>query len=136
MKPFLGAFALVFVATTARAQVGHLPDNSPYRDLETRHEFTVFGGQYSAGRDAIGVAPRGEKGGTTDVNVVAKAEHRTSPRCHADRIPSGAVLPSKDSELVTSLQIAVGTVVRKVPDLRARGRGHKNNRKRAEERLH
>jgi hypothetical protein len=59
VKPFLGALALVFSATTARAQVGHLPDNSPYRDLETRHEFTVFGGQYSAGRDAIGVAPRG-----------------------------------------------------------------------------
>jgi hypothetical protein len=59
VKPFLGALALVFVATTARAQVGHLPDNSPYRDLETHQEFTFFGGQYSAGRDAIGVAPRG-----------------------------------------------------------------------------
>jgi hypothetical protein len=59
VKPFLGALALVFVATTARAQVGHLPDSSPYRDLETRQEFTFFGGQYSAGKDAVGVAPRG-----------------------------------------------------------------------------
>jgi len=59
VKPFLGALALVFVATTARAQVGHLPENSPYRDLETRQEFTFFGGHYAAGQDLIGVAPRG-----------------------------------------------------------------------------
>jgi hypothetical protein len=59
VKPFLGAFALALLATTARAQVGHLPDNSPYRDLETRQEVTFFGGQYTAGQDLIGVAPRG-----------------------------------------------------------------------------
>ena len=59
MKSFPGALALVLVATTARAQVGHLPDNSPYRDLETHQELTFFGGQYSAGKDPIGVAPRG-----------------------------------------------------------------------------
>jgi hypothetical protein len=59
VKLFLSALALVGVATTARAQVGHLPENSPFRDVETRHEFTFFGGHYSPGRDQIGVAPRG-----------------------------------------------------------------------------
>ena len=57
MKQLLGALALAFIATTARAQVGHLPDNSPYRDLETRQEFTFFGGRYTTGKDPIGVAP-------------------------------------------------------------------------------
>ena len=58
MKQFMSALALAIVATTARAQVGHLPENSPYRDLETSQELTFFGGHYTAGRDPIGVAPR------------------------------------------------------------------------------
>ncbi|MEA2763375.1 MAG: hypothetical protein QOD47_2659 [Gemmatimonadaceae bacterium] len=53
----MGALALAFVATTARAQVGHLPDNSPYRDLEASQEISFFGGRYTAGKDALGVAP-------------------------------------------------------------------------------
>lgn len=59
MKYFLSAFALVLAATSARAQVGHLPENSPYRDLETSQELTFFGGRYNAGLDPIGIAPRG-----------------------------------------------------------------------------
>ena len=59
MKQFLSALALVGMATTARAQVGHLPENSPYRDFEASHEFTFFGGHYNAARDKIGVAPTG-----------------------------------------------------------------------------
>ncbi len=59
MKYFLSAVALVLAATNARAQVGHLPDNSPYRDLETSQELTFFGGRYRAGPDPIGIAPRG-----------------------------------------------------------------------------
>jgi hypothetical protein len=54
----MSALALALLATTARAQVGHLPENSPYRDLETSQELTFFGGHYTAGRDPIGVAPR------------------------------------------------------------------------------
>jgi hypothetical protein len=57
VKQLLGALALACIATTARAQVGHLPENSPYRDLETRQEFTFFGGHYTTGKDPIGVAP-------------------------------------------------------------------------------
>ncbi len=58
MKHLLSALALACIATTARAQVaGHLPENSPYRDLETSQEFTFFGGHYTTGKDPIGVAP-------------------------------------------------------------------------------
>ncbi len=58
MKHLLSALALACIATTGRAQVGHLPENSPYRDLETSQEFTFFGGHYKSGRDPIGIAPR------------------------------------------------------------------------------
>ena len=58
MKNFLSALALVCVATTAQAQVGHLPQNSPYRDFENSQEFTFLYGHYSSGRDPIGIAPQ------------------------------------------------------------------------------
>lgn len=58
MKGFLSAFALAAIAANANAQVGHLPQNSPYRDLDTKQEFTFFGGHYSAGEDPIAIAPR------------------------------------------------------------------------------
>lgn len=58
MKHLLSALALACIATTARAQVGHLPESSPYRDFETSQEFTFFGGHYKAGKDPIGIAPR------------------------------------------------------------------------------
>ena len=51
MKHLLSALALALVATTAGAQVGHLPDNSPYRDIENSQELTFFGGRYTAGLD-------------------------------------------------------------------------------------
>jgi hypothetical protein len=55
----MGALALAVVATSARAQVGHLPESSPYRDMEASQEISFFGGHYSAGQDPLGVAPRG-----------------------------------------------------------------------------
>jgi hypothetical protein len=58
VKHLLGALALACIASTARAQVGHLPESSPYRDLETRQEFTFFGGHYNSAKDPIGIAPR------------------------------------------------------------------------------
>src|SRR5205823_9355306 len=57
MRSFLGAFALVCIAAAAQGQVGHLPQNSPYRDLENSQEFTFLYGHYSAAKDPIGVAP-------------------------------------------------------------------------------
>jgi hypothetical protein len=57
VKHVLSALALVSIATTASAQVGHLPESSPYRDFEASQEFTFFGGHYKAGKDPLGVAP-------------------------------------------------------------------------------
>ena len=57
MKYLTGALALV-VSAAANAQVGHLPEKSPYVDLETSQELSLFAGHFSAGRDALGVAPR------------------------------------------------------------------------------
>ena len=51
------ALALLF-ASPALAQVGHDPEESPYRDLEYRQELTPFGGYASARRDPAGVAPQ------------------------------------------------------------------------------
>lgn len=48
----------VLAGSTAGAQVGHEPRQSPYRDLEWRQEFTVFGGQFRAAVDPAKVAPR------------------------------------------------------------------------------
>ena len=58
MKVYFSACALVFLTATASAQVGHLPQNSPYRDIETSQELTFFGGRYRAGEDPIGIAPQ------------------------------------------------------------------------------
>lgn len=38
--------------------VGYPPPTSPFRDLEYKHEATVFGGYYLSSKDAAGVAPR------------------------------------------------------------------------------
>ena len=46
-------------ATTAGAQVGYDPAQSPFRDLEYRQELTGFVGWFNAGKDVAGVAPRG-----------------------------------------------------------------------------
>lgn len=62
-KSFLFASAFICAALaapgSAHAQVGYPPDQSPFRDLEYRHELTLFGGSYMAGKDPAGVAPRG-----------------------------------------------------------------------------
>ena len=58
MKSFVSALALVCIAATAGAQVGHLPEQSPYRDLENSQEMTFLYGYFNAGNDPIGVAPQ------------------------------------------------------------------------------
>ena len=98
MKHLLSALALVVVATTARAQVGHLPQNSPYRDVETSQEFTFFGGHYSAGQDQINVAPHGGPmfGLRYEIHVggpaflMARWSHVNSERFPIDPTKSGA----------------------------------------------
>jgi len=53
----LAALALL-VASPALAQVGHEPEESPYRDLEYRQELTPYGGYARARRDPAGIAPQ------------------------------------------------------------------------------
>ena len=98
MKQILGAVALAVVATSAGAQVGHLPQNSPYRDVETNQEFTFFGGHYSAGGDVLGVTPRGgpmfgiryEKHLGGPAFLMARWSHVNSERNAIDPTKSGA----------------------------------------------
>lgn len=58
MKAFSFAALALFVAFPLRAQVGHDPESSPYRDLEYRQEFTPYGGYARARVDAAGVTPQ------------------------------------------------------------------------------
>lgn len=58
MKQIIGAAALLFVASTASAQVGHLPENSPFRDIEGGQELTIFSGHFNAGAAPTGTAPK------------------------------------------------------------------------------
>jgi hypothetical protein len=59
-RGLLAAAVLLLAAPAAAAaqDVGHLPENSPYRELPFRQEATVFGGWYAAAADPAGVAPR------------------------------------------------------------------------------
>jgi len=50
--------ALMLVAAPAAAQVGHIPAESPYRDLPWKQALTVFGGGFDTGRDPAGVGPQ------------------------------------------------------------------------------
>lgn len=49
--------ASLTIAPTLSAQIGTVPQSSPYTDLEYRQEFSLFGGYYHAGSDKAGVAP-------------------------------------------------------------------------------
>lgn len=55
----LAAALTLLAAVPAAAQVGHPPDESPYRDLEFRQEFTPTVGVLGARSDRAGVLPRG-----------------------------------------------------------------------------
>lgn len=50
--------AMMCVAAPAAAQVGHLPSESPYRDLPWKQALTFFGGGFDTGRDPAGVGPQ------------------------------------------------------------------------------
>ena len=52
------AFALIAcLVRPAAAQLGTIPEKSPFRDVEYNHEWTFFTGFLSAGKDPAGVAP-------------------------------------------------------------------------------
>jgi hypothetical protein len=110
VKLIISALALACVATTARAQVaGHLPENSPYRDLEASQEISFFGGHFSPGQDPLGVAPRGGPmyGLRYEIHVggpaflMARFAHVNSERFPIDPAKSGAAskLPRQNVSL-------------------------------------
>ena len=58
MKSILCGVMALLMAMPAAAQVGHEPEDSPFRDLQHRQEFTLLGGWVKARHDPAGVAPR------------------------------------------------------------------------------
>lgn len=52
------ALILALIPSFASAQVGHPPNDSPYRDVSRRPRLTLFGGWYSAADDDAGVLPK------------------------------------------------------------------------------
>jgi hypothetical protein len=58
VKAILCGVVALLMAVPATAQVGHTPEDSPFRDLEHRQEFTLLGGWVKARHDPAGVAPQ------------------------------------------------------------------------------
>lgn len=58
MKALLCGAVALLMAIPAAAQVGHDPEDSPYRDLEYKQEITLLGGWVKARHDPAGVAPQ------------------------------------------------------------------------------
>lgn len=54
----LSCAALLLSPTVARAQVGHLPSQSPYEDFKIGQTVTVMGGWLAVKRDLADVAPK------------------------------------------------------------------------------
>ncbi len=59
-RQLLTAAALSFSTTALSAQnVGSMPEQSPFRDVEKRQGFAILAGPVFGGKDAAGAAPRG-----------------------------------------------------------------------------
>ena len=59
MKAWMAVLAVATMTTAGQAQVGYPPAESPFRDLVYRQEATIVGGYFAAGKDPVGVAPKG-----------------------------------------------------------------------------
>jgi len=57
VKALILGTLMAATASSAAAQVGYPPDRSPYRDRDYNRDWTFFGGQFTAERDPVGVAP-------------------------------------------------------------------------------
>ena len=55
---FTAVAAAALLASSAGAQVGYPPQRSPFHDVETRQELTLFTGYYAASADPAKVAPQ------------------------------------------------------------------------------
>lgn len=54
----LAAAAVGPASLGAQVVVGHLPENSPYRDITATQRITIFGGYFQAQQTATGAAPQ------------------------------------------------------------------------------
>ena len=57
VRMWVVTLASMTVVPALSAQIGHVPQTSPYIDLEYKQEFTIYGGFYNAGSEKAGVAP-------------------------------------------------------------------------------
>lgn len=86
MKALLAGLLVVTAAGSAAAQVGYPPERSPYRDRDNNRDWTFFGGQFSAEKDPVGVAPtEGPMAG------VRWQMHLTGPLYFATRLAGASV---------------------------------------------
>lgn len=58
MKFRLLALSFLLLVPSLRAQVGVLPTESPFRDLDTRMEITLFSGTFKGALDPVGISPQ------------------------------------------------------------------------------
>ncbi len=56
---FIGAAATLAVCQPVQAQVGHLPESSPYKDMRIKQTISFVGGYLAGGRGSAGVGPSG-----------------------------------------------------------------------------
>jgi hypothetical protein len=54
----LALLSTPLLATTAAAQVGHLPSRSPYQDLKPSQEITLLGGHFGSDAGLAGILPK------------------------------------------------------------------------------
>jgi len=90
-------------------------------------------------RHALGVdvsPASGEKRRAADVDLVPQAEHRSVLGHDPDRILSGVIATIESGELLRVLQVAIGTVLGQVTDLRLGGSRHAQQRQRAQKTHH
>lgn len=59
VRALAGLLGAALCTMAGQAQVGVVPERSPFRDMEYNHEITLLSGWMSAGSDPAGVAPRG-----------------------------------------------------------------------------
>ena len=116
MKAILCGVAALLMAVPAAAQVGHEPEDSPYRDLQHRQEITVLGGWVKARHDPAGVAPQsaplvGARYELTLTGPLALSSDLTAMFANRDVIdpakPKAQRIPRNESATVYAADVAL-----------------------------
>ena len=116
MKAILCGVAALLMAIPAAAQVGHEPEDSPYRDLQHRQEITVLGGWVKARHDPAGVAPQsaplvGARYELTLTGPLALSSDLTAMFANRDVIdpakPKAQRIPRNESATVYAADVAL-----------------------------